>query len=434
MRKYLDANIIENTKNMPKEKWLKKRKCGIGGSDASSILGFNPYRSSMSVYLDKIRDCEGIANGLKDKSISQDSDAHRDSGSKGKSIAKNNAIQGEEVKENEVCYANVLSGLKGEPVAQNCHIQSEKAQENEIHYGNVDNGLKHKPVTQNRDAHVENGLKEKSISKNSDAYDLRDSKENTVAQDNKTSYKMELGNKLKSFVASEFMLKTGKKVRNINGMLRNDKYPFAIANIDRAVVGEKAFLECKVTNSFNKKEWEKSVPIHYKIQMNHYMAVTGASHCYVAVLIGNEELVIHKLERDEDYIDEIMKLEEMFWNNCILGDELPLPDGSNDYSKTLDTLYKDSKQEELILFEAEEILYRYDEVVRLYKEFEKEKKAIEQYLKLQIKDYEIAYVGDRKITWKKQERNTIDTTRLKKEHPEIVAKFMKTTTSRVLKL
>ena len=66
---------------------------------------------------------------------------------------------------------------------------------------------------------------------------------------------MELGNKLKSFVASEFMLKTGKKVRNINGMLRNDKYPFAIANIDRAVVGEKAFLECKVTNSFNKKEW-----------------------------------------------------------------------------------------------------------------------------------------------------------------------------------
>ena len=49
MRKYLDANIIENTKDMPKDEWLKKRKCGIGGSDASSILGFNPYRSSMAV-------------------------------------------------------------------------------------------------------------------------------------------------------------------------------------------------------------------------------------------------------------------------------------------------------------------------------------------------------------------------------------------------
>ena len=39
--------------------------------------------------------------------------------------------------------------------------------------------------------------------------------------------------------------------------LRNDKYPFAIANIDRAVVGEKAFLECKVTNSFiQKRMWQ----------------------------------------------------------------------------------------------------------------------------------------------------------------------------------
>ena len=73
--------------------------------------------------------------------------------------------------------------------------------------------------------------------------------------------------------------------------LRNDKYPFAIANIDRAVVGEKAFLECKVTNSFTQKRvWQMGVPIHYQIQVNHYMAVTGATHCYVAALIGNEEL------------------------------------------------------------------------------------------------------------------------------------------------
>ena len=339
MRKYLDANIIENTKDMPKNEWLIKRKCGIGGSDASSILGFNPYRSSMAVYIDKI------------------------------------------------CYAHLLKDLKGEKIFKNS------------------------------DCHIEKDLIDKFIS-----------------QDNETSYKMELGNKLKSFVASEFMLKTGKKVRNINGILRNDKYPFAIANIDRAVVGEKAFLECKVTNSFNKKEWEKTIPIHYQIQMNHYMAVSGATHCYVAVLIGNEELVIHKLERDKEMIDEIMKLEEMFWNNCILGDNLPMPDGSNDYSKTLDILYKDSKEEELILFEAESILERYDEVVKLYKDFEKEKKAIEQYLKLQMQNYEIAYVGDRKITWKKQVRNTIDTTRLKKEHPEIANKFTKTTISRVLKI
>ncbi len=424
MRKYLDANIIANTKDMPKDEWLKKRKCGIGGSDASSILGFNPYKSSMAVYLDKIDDeirFAHVANGLKGEPVAQNCYANLLGDSKGKTVAQN-------------INANKESGSKEKVDVQNCHIQSEEAQEDEIRYAHVLGGLKDKPVAQDSDVHRDSGSKDKPVDQNSDDKFDKDLKEDYFIQDDKNSYKMELSNKLKSFVASEFMLKTGKKVRNINGMLRNDKYPFAIANIDRAVVGEKAFLECKVTNSFNKKEWEKSVPIHYQIQMNHYMAVTGATHCYVAALIGNEDLVIHKLEKDEEMIDEIMKLEEMFWNNCILGDDFPMPDGSSDYSKTLDILYKNSKQEELILFEAESILERYDEVVKIYKDFEKEKKAIEQYLKLQMKNYEIAYVGDRKITWKKQERNTIDTTRLKKEHPEIVAGYMKTTTSRVLKI
>ena len=53
MRRYLDADIEHNTLNMPKETFLKLRKNGIGGSDASSILNLNPYRSSVNVYMDK---------------------------------------------------------------------------------------------------------------------------------------------------------------------------------------------------------------------------------------------------------------------------------------------------------------------------------------------------------------------------------------------
>ena len=245
---------------------------------------------------------------------------------------------------------------------------------------------------------------------------------------------MELGNKLEEFVAREFTEKTGKKVRNINGILKNDKYPFALANIDRGVVGEKAFLECKVTNSYSKKIWELGVPIHYQIQVNHYMAVTGATHCYVAALIGNEELVIHTVERDEELIDEIMNLEAMFWDKCVLGDNIPVPDGSLDYSKVLQDLYKDSKAEELILFEQESVLNRYDEVTMLYKDLDLEKKKIEQYLQNEMKEYEIAYIGDRRISWKKQERKSIDTRRLKKELPEMADKYMKTTTSRVFRI
>ncbi|MEG1310905.1 MAG: YqaJ viral recombinase family protein [Romboutsia sp.] len=326
MRKYMDSNVVYETKDMSKEKWIERRKEGIGGSDATSVLGLNPYRSSISVYMEK------------------------------------------------------FDYVHGEDKMKTTEPSEDKKESEEV------------------------------------------------------NYRMELGNKLEDFVASEFSLKTGKKVRNVNGILKNDKYPFALANIDRAVLGEKAFLECKVTNSYSKKLWQKEVPMNYQIQCFHYMAVTGATHCYIAALIGNEELVIHKLDRDEELVNQIMDLEKMFWDKCVLGGELPTPDGSDDYSKILQGLYKDTKEEELILFEKEDLLNRYDQVSELVKDLDSEKKAIEQYLQLQMKEYEIAYLGDRRITWKKQTRSTLDSKRLKKEHPELAEKYMKTTTSRVFRI
>ncbi|MGL6108088.1 YqaJ viral recombinase family protein [Romboutsia sp.] len=323
MRKYLDADIVYETKDMERSVWLNIRKSGIGGSDAASVLGLNPYKSSVSIFLEKV------------------------------DYIHNAGYQGEEPE---------------------------------------------------------------------------------ATKDEKVSYRMELGKKLEEFVAREFTLKTGKKVRNVNGVLKNEKYPFAIANIDRAVVGEKAFLECKVTNSFSKKVWEVGVPIHYQIQVNHYMAVTGATHCYVAALVGNEELVIHRIDRDEEVINEIMKLEAMFWDKCVLGDNIPAPDGSYDYSKVLQEYYKDSKDEEVILFEQDTVINRYDEINQLYKEIDLEKKKIEQHIQNQMKEYEVAFIGDRRITWKKQERKSIDSKRLKEELPEIAEKYMKTTTSRVFRI
>lgn len=346
MRKYLDSNVVYETKDMDKKDWLKLRKTGIGGSDAASVLGLNPYKSSMSVYLEKIP----LTDDIK--------------------------------------FVDNID-----------HLIT----------GNIDN------LTNIGIDNLENNETDDLVEKNK-------------------NYKMELGNKLEEFVAKEFCLKTGKKVRNINGILKNDKYPFAIANIDRAVVGEKAFLECKVTGSYFKKVWEVGVPIHIQIQVNHYMAVTGATHCYVCALVSNEGLYIHKIDRDEEIIEEIMNMEAMFWNQCVLGDNIPSPDGSSDYSNVLKEYYKNSKEEEILLFEQENIIERYDEINMLSKEIENEKKKIEQHIQNQMKEYEIAYIGDRRVTWKKQERKSIDTKRLKKELPEIANKYMKTTISRVFRI
>jgi len=44
------------TLDMSREDWLKERQKGIGGSDASAILGFNPWKSPFELYIEKTSD------------------------------------------------------------------------------------------------------------------------------------------------------------------------------------------------------------------------------------------------------------------------------------------------------------------------------------------------------------------------------------------
>lgn len=46
--------IYTSTKDMTRAEWLEARRKGIGGSDASAIMGQNPWASPLTVYLDKV--------------------------------------------------------------------------------------------------------------------------------------------------------------------------------------------------------------------------------------------------------------------------------------------------------------------------------------------------------------------------------------------
>ena len=49
----MTAVELAKTLDMPREQWLELRRRGIGGSDAAAILGMNPWKSPMDVWLEK---------------------------------------------------------------------------------------------------------------------------------------------------------------------------------------------------------------------------------------------------------------------------------------------------------------------------------------------------------------------------------------------
>jgi putative phage-type endonuclease len=46
--------VLVNTENLPEAEWLAYRRRGIGGSDASAVLGISPFRTARDLYYDKL--------------------------------------------------------------------------------------------------------------------------------------------------------------------------------------------------------------------------------------------------------------------------------------------------------------------------------------------------------------------------------------------
>lgn len=300
----------KNTKDISHKEWLEIRQLGIGGSDAAAIAGLNPWKSPLSVYLDKTSEIP------------------------------------QEIPDNE---------------------------------------------------------------------------------------RMRVGRDLEDYVAKRFEEATGKKVRKNNFMLVSEDHQFMMANLDREIVGENAFLECKTTNSYSKAEWEKGIPPHYEIQVLHYMAVTGAEKAYIACLIGNEKFIYHEVKRDEEAINYLIEIEKKFWEDTKKG-ILPEPDGSSDYDEALKQKYSATIDDEIPLNISDEVfteLYRYKD---LKKEAETKIKILEQKIKLSLGEYEAGVTDKYKATWKTQSRSSIDTKKFKEDYPELSDKYTKINETRVLRI
>lgn len=295
--------IMISTKDMPREEWLRLRKAGIGGSDAGSICGLNPFSSPIAVYQDKISE------------------------------------------------------------------------------------------------------------------DIADFDNESMRQ----------GRDLEDYVAKRFTEETGKKVRRANVIFKNADYLFMFANVDRMIVGEDAGLECKTASAYSADKWKDGhIPESYQIQCHHYMAVTGAKAWYIAVVILGREFIWHKIERDEELIQNLISIEKDFWNNHVIPRIMPEPDGSDSSEELIREYFGRALEEKAIpLTGFDDQLKRRTEITQLMEKLDTEKKTIEQKLKLFMGDAEIAENEQYRVSWKNSTSNRVDINRLKAEMPDVYGRFAK---------
>jgi len=240
------------------------------------------------------------------------------------------------------------------------------------------------------------------------------------------------GRKLEKLVIEHFIEVTGKTVEKIDKILVHPEYPFMIANLDGYIPEEDAVVEVKTASSYKLDEWSgDNIPIEYVLQGQHYLAVTGCSKVYYPVLVGGNTFFIKEMTRDEELINMIIDAESKFWHENIEKRIPPEMTGAVDAKELLDKLYPVSREGTKVeLPQLEDVVNQLAVTQQKIKELEQLVDELQTKIKQEMGEAEIAEVGNFVITWKQVTTERLDTSRLKKELPDIYKQFLTSSTSR----
>ncbi|CAM4489992.1 YqaJ viral recombinase family nuclease [Paenibacillus tarimensis] len=217
--------------------------------------------------------------------------------------------------------------------------------------------------------------------------------------------KMKLGLSMKGVIARQFSEQTGLRTLRRNMIYAHSQHRHLIASVDRWVVGDGAGLLCKSTGEYSNPEWDGGkVPLVTLLQCQHYMAVMGADHWWVAALVGGNKLKIVRVERDEAAIQRIIRQGLQFWEGHVKAGHPPELDGSEGAVRLLRKQFPadDSCMDscKLLPREAEDWIAKYREAEAEEKAAFRRKTEAENRLKQMLGQYERGKAGGVLVEWR----------------------------------
>ncbi len=239
------------------------------------------------------------------------------------------------------------------------------------------------------------------------------------------------GTLLEPIVAAHYTKRTGNKVRRVNAVLGHPQIPWMLANIDREVVGapDVQILECKTAGINGAKLWKDGVPEYIQLQVMHQLAVTGKQAADVAVLICGQELQIHRIERDETMISQLIALEEQFWD-LVKSDTAPPADASDSAATALRCLYPQDTGSDIDLSEDEAAsgaFSQLNQVRQLLSDLESQEALLKHQIQQRMGNASFARFAGGSVSWKRSKDSKVfNTALLQQEHPEIAKAYMST--------
>lgn len=239
------------------------------------------------------------------------------------------------------------------------------------------------------------------------------------------------GTLLEPIVAAHYCKRTGNRVRKVNAVLQHPTYPWMLANLDREVMGcpDVAILECKTAGLNGARLWKEGVPDYVHLQVMHQLAVTGKHAADVSVLICGQDLQIFRIYRDEEQIQQLIQLEQAFWE-YVEKDIQPPTDGSDSADLALRCLYPRDTGAVLDLSQESELAAAFSDLLAVRQKLAdviELESQLKQRIQQRMGDASRAVFESGEVSWKRSKDSVaLDTARLLKDKPELITTYGQT--------
>ena len=237
---------------------------------------------------------------------------------------------------------------------------------------------------------------------------------------------IKFGNYMEDGVAKWFEAESGKTVVKEPKMLTHKHYDWMAGNVDFAIVGENAILECKTAGKSDRwGDSENTIPDEYLMQVAHYCAVGNFDRAYIAVVFTfSREFRWYVYDRDLNLENKLIEREKHFWENHVLTDTAPEAKTESDIL----AFYKKGIENPLIATaEIENLIGQYLNADDEAKRVEDIQQNIKDKIAIYMQDHENLYSTANKLiaTWRFiKETERLDTKKIRADHPELCEKYI----------
>jgi putative phage-type endonuclease len=262
------------------------------------------------------------------------------------------------------------------------------------------------------------------------------------------------GTRLEEILAQEFARRTGYIVRPAPESMSHPDRPWQLGSIDRfyykprlgehirqlerriqaGLQGPDGILEIKTTTLRKEGEWLNGPPMYPYCQTQHYLSVTGLQEAWIVCLVGGQKFFMYPVQRDLDFIDEMVTKETEFWRRVENHDPPPV-DGLIATSSALSGI--PAAPDKVVELEPDAIEYfvKLHDLNAALNRLEQDRETVVNTIKSVMGDAEKALLaGAVVVTWKPQKRTHVDIKALRLEEPDLVAGHTFATESRTFKV